>query len=314
MVNTLRITSVVAVIIAALVLLLVAGPKAFVPKLLLGYALQSDEETERILNSPSVVEQWKASSGDKDEGDKNAKPLLVQQAEAFKRIIDPPPKPGGDRNKDTSRTARQTPAPVIKPPVGSAKFTVVGTSYQSDNPAESFAYIQLAGQNTYKWVQIGDEIGHYRVKEIRPDAVVCWDGQSDVIEQIQPLADTAGRLEVGGSAAAAPASSAPVQITPKLNVATESRITGPPSSQPWRRSTAAVGPDAAALKVMSEKDQRARDLVQRMRESGSVEERAARARRLISEFRSPQVSPGEAEELENLGRELSEANEAPVGE
>ena len=64
MVNTLRLTSVVAVVAAAVVLLLVAGPSARVPKLLAGFALQSDEEAQRILSAPSAVDQWEANRGD----------------------------------------------------------------------------------------------------------------------------------------------------------------------------------------------------------------------------------------------------------
>ena len=80
MVSTLRITSVVAVIVAGLLLVLVVGPKSLVPDLLAKFAIGSDEEVDRILQSPSVVDLWRNGQGNRNVEKQPAKAPLVAQA------------------------------------------------------------------------------------------------------------------------------------------------------------------------------------------------------------------------------------------
>ena len=314
MVNTVRITSIVAVVVAALVLLVIVGPKGVVPKVLAGFALQSDEKTQDILEKPSAVEQWRQQHG----GTKQAEPetpVLVQQAELLQQILDPPApiKPPTERNR-RDRIAR-TPPPT--PVVTSTKFDLVGTSCEEGNPAGSFAYIYITGDKSYQWVQIGDEIGHYKVKEVKTDALVCFDGRSDV--EIPMTASTGLPASIEDTDATATAANETERdassIPDAFRQSGSSRITGRPVPEPWKRGGQEEGPGSAnALRGRSEADRRARELVKRMKDAGhdepgaKLEDRAAAVRRMISEFRSSQVGPNEARKIEDLGRELNETN------
>ncbi len=309
MVNTLRITSIVAVVVAGLVLLLVVGPKGLVPKVLASFALHSDEETQRIISEPGAVEQWRTRNGNSKPVDKDATPPLVQQAELLKDFLVPkkPPEPPVDRGP--GRTPTRTTTPVVS----SARFDLVGISYEPANPQGSFAYILIKGDNTYQWVQVGDEIGHYTVKEVKPDSVVCFDGKGDVEIAIQPTVETSSLLEEGGATTPVRAEISPEPIVPSRQ-AVSPRITGRSVSELRNHNAPQIGPGAEALKERSETDRRARELIERMKEEGltdpgsKLEDRAARVTRLLKEFKSSQVGPNEAKKLEDLGRELNKTN------
>lgn len=302
MVSTLRITSVVAVVIAGLLLVLVAGPRSFVPKMLEKFAIGSDEEVDRILQAPSVVKLWQASQ----EG-RNTKretiPPLVSQAEAFARIINPPKAatpPGGGQTRipGKPRTA--------KPPVPtSSKFTLVGTSFIASDPQSSFAYVRLPDE-TYQWVRRGDAIGHQTVKEIKHGSIIYSDGHGDVEMAVEAVPATASVLE-GGAAAAAPAAAA-VETVPARSAG--GRITGRPVPRPWTR-----GDDP---RLEAAKREKLDELMERLKKdngAGSTpEERAAEMDRVISEYKkreASRLSTEDAEKIEDLGRELDESEEAP---
>jgi len=311
MVNTLRITSVVAVIVAGLVLVLVVGPKDLAPKVLAGFALQTDDATLRILDEPGAVKKWRTRNGDTKAVEPDT-PILVQQAELLKDILVPKVTPA-----PTGRTRREIERPTRRPtpkPTGSAKFDLVGTSYEPANPKGSFAYIYVKGDNTYQWVQVGDEIGHYTVKEVKPDAVICFDGREDVEIAVKATVGTSSIVEGDAKTASTEVSPAvSTQNDPESNPfagrqADSPRITGRAAPDPWRQSGPATNPGAAALRERAEKNRRARELVDRMRAPGAkLDDRAAHVKRLISEFKSSQVGPNEARKVEDLGRELNES-------
>jgi len=304
MVSTLRITSVVVIFLAAVVVGLVAGPSSLVPNLLAGLALRSDPEIERILNEPSVVELWIKEHGDTHASDQDTTSPLVKQAEAFKNIIDPPPappsaNPGGRKVSaaDRNRTV------VNKPVVSSAQFDLVGTTVSGDY---SFAYIRLPDK-TYQWARKGDVIGHLTIKEIRNGSIVCSDGGADIPMVTEPVPDTASLLEVGGPSVL-PSDSEVAPLPP-----TAGRITGQPVARPWGSGEpAAPGSD----EMNGQEREEALDLIRQMRElrqgdasAPDVNLSPEEANRLIAELKSSRVSPEEAEKVEDLGRELNESAE-----
>jgi len=306
MVNTLRITSVVAVLIAAVLLILVAAPKSLVPNLLAKFAVGGDEEVDRILSAPSVVDRIRDSQGDK--GKPDTTPALVKQAEIFANILNPPepaPRPEGGRRPPTTRGPRP-----LRPPVTSAKFDLVGTTYLPSNPEMSFAYVQLP-DNTQQWLRQGDEVGHLTVREIRSGSIICWDGQNDVEMVALPVPETASVLEVGGASPIDTEQAQSVSVPQRSG-----RITGPPVSHPWRPNRVT---GAANGEVDAEARARLEELANRIKESTgpgsglSPEDRAAMVKKLMSEYNESRVSPEEAEKVEDLGKELSESqNAAPV--
>ena len=306
MVNTLRITSVVVVVIAGVLLVLVVGPKSLLPGLLAKFALGNDEEVARILASPSVVDLFQKDHGSRDPSREDATPPLVKQAELFAGIINPP-----DSDAAPPRTRTQSGgqrASVVAPAQTSAKFTLEGTSYLASDPEASFAYIRLQ-DDTQQWVRKGDEIGHAEVKEIRNGSIIYWDGQNDVEMTVEGMHDTAGLLETGHAAAVQPEAEA-VPAVPSAS----GRITGPPVARPWLPSRGAA---RSSLKIDRQEREKMDELVNRIRESKdahpgeSPEDRAARVRKMMSELKSSRVSAEEAENVEDLGRELNESQKAP---
>ncbi|HPC94799.1 MAG TPA: hypothetical protein PLU87_07660 [Sedimentisphaerales bacterium] len=304
MVSTLRITSVVVIFLAAVVVGLVAGPSSLIPNLLAGFALRSDPEIERILNEPSVVELYIKKHGNTRVGDQDTTSPLVKQAEAFKNIIDPPPAPpsansGGKPSSVASRTGK----PVVKPVVSSAQFDLVGTTVSGDY---SFAYIRLPDK-TYRWARKGDVIGHLTIKEIHNGSIICSDGRADIPMVTEPVPDTASLLEVAG----------PSVVPTDSHVAppgpTAGRITGQPVARPW----GSVEPATPGRgEVDGQEREEALDLIRQMRELRQGDAAATdvnlspeEANRLIAELKSSRVSPEEAEKVEDLGRELNESAE-----
>jgi len=305
MVNTLRITSVVVVVIAGVLLVLVVGPRSLLPGLLAKFALGNDEEVARILASPSVVDLFQKDHGSRDQSREDATPPLVKQAELFAGIINPS-EPAAAVPRPGSRPDRQS-TPVVAPALTSAKFTLEGTSYLASDPEASFAYIRLQ-DDTQQWVRKGDAIGHSEIKEIRNGSIIYWDGQNDVPMTVNGMYDTADLLETGHAAAVQPEADT-VAVQPASG-----RITGPPVARPWLPGRGASRP---SLKIDGQEREKMEELVSRIRESNnddpgeSPEDRAARVRRLMSEFKSSRVSAEEAENVEDLGRELNESQKAP---
>jgi len=304
MVNTLRITSVVAVLVAVVLLIVVAGPKSLAPKLLAKFALGSDKEVDRILNAPGVVDRFRETQGNQSKPD--VIPALVKQAEILAGILNPPepaPRPGGNRKPPATRGPKP-PRPVIT----SAKFDLIGTTYLASDPEMSFAYIRLA-DSTYQWLRQGDEVGHLKVKEIRSGSIVCWDGQQDVELAAEPMPETASALEVGTASSAESGQAEPASVSPASG-----RITGPPVARPWKPTRTTATPDA---EIDAETRQKMEELVSRIKESNgagaaqSPAERAAMVKKLMAELKESRVSPEEAEDVEDLGRELNESQNTP---
>lgn len=184
MVNTLRITSVAAVVLAALVLASVLGPRSLV-----NLGMKGDAKLDRILQDPNVVDRSRESLTNKAPGGADQIPMLVKQAQDFAKILNPV---RSDSTRPTGPAVR-TDRPVT-PVASSAKFTLVGLSYSALRPEESFAYIRLA-DSTFQWVRKGEEIGHMTIREIRRGSILCWDGSRESEMMIVAPPDTASLLE-----------------------------------------------------------------------------------------------------------------------
>jgi len=314
MVNTLRITSVVAILIAGVLVLLVVGPKSVLPNLLAKFAMGSDEEAARILDAPSVVDRFIDSQGNRNQARQDATPPLVKQAEVFAGILTPA-QPAARPSTRQPGTATRPTRPVIKPGPSTAKFNLVGTAYAASDPDGSFAYIHLA-DDTYQWVRRGDEVGHLVVKEVRNRSIICSDGHGDQEISVEAAPETASLLETPGAAAVE-------TETDETPVPTASgRITGPAKPRQWTPSQRRPSPRSPALRspipgsaganISPEERDKLEELAVRLRESGAGGSAADRAAMMkaISEFKASRVSPEEAEEVEDLGRELNESQQS----
>jgi hypothetical protein len=194
MVNTLRITSVAAVVLAALVLASVLGPRQ-----LINLGMKNDPQLDRVLKDPNIIERYKSSvAGKSTTGAEQASPLVKQAEDLVKNLFPPkPPTPpippiGGGRG--------QLPP---KPIATSAKFSLIGLCYSGARPEESLAYIRM-DDNTLRWARQGDEIGHTTIRAIRRNSILCWDGSTETEMSVASTPDTANMLESpsGNSSAA----------------------------------------------------------------------------------------------------------------
>ena len=299
MVNTLRITSIVVVLIAGVLVVLVIGPKSLGPKLLAKFAMGSDEEVARILDAPGVVDWFRENQGSRNQDRQETTSPLVKQAEAFAGILTPN-ESAVISGKTTIRPGQRRP-PVVTPAPPSAKFNLVGTAYAASDPDGSFAYIRLA-DDTVQWVRKGDEVGHLVVKEIKDRSIVYWDGHSDVEMAVEAAPETASLLETLG-AAAVPAKVEKAPVRPGGD-----RITGPPTPRPWAPSRATARPNTT---INAQERDKLEELANRIKAAkaagaaGTPEERAAAIEKLVSEYKSSRISDEEAEDVEDRGRELN---------
>jgi hypothetical protein len=189
MVNTLRLTSVAAVLLAVVVLASVLGPKSLV-----NLGMRNDANLDRILKDPNVVDRFKTSSAGKNPGGADQTPMLVKQAQDFAKILNPtpaaaPPKP---TRTDAGRTGR--PMPALP-----AKFTLVGLSYSAVRPEESFACVRLE-DGTFRWARKGDEIGNTIIREIRRSSILCLEGSRESEMMVVMPPNTASLLETAAGA------------------------------------------------------------------------------------------------------------------
>lgn len=227
MVSTLRIAGVVAVVLAGLLLASVTGFASI--KTL---NAEKDEELARVISAPSVVERFQERQGDLEQSRQEAINPLVKEAEILSTILNPPA-PVAPPVQVTNNSGRQR-RDIPQPPRPAAKFDLVGTSFSEAGQADCLAYIKMRDGKTSKWVQVGDEIGHLTIRQIKRDSIVCWDGGKEVALFVPQRINQADFLEGGTSATTA----ASIGVYPSAN----ERITGTSTSNPAAGSAAAYRP------------------------------------------------------------------------
>ncbi len=161
MIKTLRITTIVAAVLAVIffVLPIVFGGR-------------NNEEIEQFLNSASVVEKFNESAGNKAKASQDQTSPLLTQAEAFAKYLNPPPKP----KISTSATPKPgVSQPKPRGPV-TTKFKLVGTSVHESNPELSLAFIDEPGKGL-RWVRQGNQVEHLTIKQVKDGLVVIQDNQ-----------------------------------------------------------------------------------------------------------------------------------------
>ncbi len=164
MIKTLRITSVIAAFLAAVV---IAFPAFF--------GASGDEETEKFLNTPSAVEKFlKDSTRARSKAGKDQVSPLTKEAIAFALYLNPPPPPPRSRAK---RYARKGSKP--SPRSVSVKFSLIGTSLHSSDPNRSMALINQPGSG-YRWVRQNSKVGHLLIEQIKDGFVIVKDGKKSI--------------------------------------------------------------------------------------------------------------------------------------
>ncbi len=160
MIKTLRITSVMAAILAAVFFVFPAV-----------FGVRSDEQVEGFLDSAGAIEEFKSDRGEKSAKSERQISPLVEQAKDFALYLNPPPAP---KPKRTAKPRKPSVSP--KPRTVSPKFTLVGTSYYASHPELSLALIDEPGKDL-RWVSQSSKVGHLVIEEVKDGVVVVRDGQ-----------------------------------------------------------------------------------------------------------------------------------------
>ena len=137
MINTLRITSVVAAILAGI---------SFV--FLVIYGVPSDERIDEFLKQPSVKEKFEDVSDNKAKAGESRVSPLVEQAEAFALYLNPL-KPTVQKTSTGPKTTSIASKVSVTP-----KFKVFGTIYCPGNPELSQVLIDEPGRER-RWIRQG---------------------------------------------------------------------------------------------------------------------------------------------------------------
>ena len=310
MIKTLRITSIVAAVLAGILFIF---PVVF--------GVRGDGQIEQFLSSAGVIAKFKEAEGNKAKTSGDEVSPLVKQAEAFARIINPPPKP---------RPVVQAPpvTPEIRPsaPV-SAKFTLVATSVYQSHPEMSLAFIDESGKGTH-WVKQSGEVGHLIIEQIKDGAVVVRDKDRtfEIAVQQQPAA--VNLLEGSASGASRPVGASPALLTPNIPTAPTPSAkveVGVAGTQTSASSTEPLPPpEAGTTEVSAEEEAALEKLIaqltslqngSRSDKTGSAdsneEEAAAMMEKLIDDLKATRVSTEEAKKLDGLGKEMEGVGRDP---
>jgi hypothetical protein len=296
MINTLRITSVIAVILAGVF---------FVFPVVFG--VRSNQQVNEFIASPGVRERFEQAADSKSKSTENRASPLVQQAEAFALYLNPP------KSKTPTSPLGPKTGTIIRSTSGiTPKFKVFATSYCQNNPELSLALIDEPGQGRH-WVRQSSKVGHLLVEQVKDGLVVVKSGEETFELAIEQIPETTALKAASPVSAQVPSQSS-LRSTLPASSKTSSGVARVlrPAAQPRANIENDVKLEELARKLID---------VQRNSQTGktgpalSDEEKNARTLELISQYKSARrptrVSVKEAEELGDLGQTLEDAQAEP---
>ena len=307
MIRTLRITSLLAVALAAVLVVFSVV-----------FGIRGDEGIEKLLGEPDVVEKFNKSAGSKAARDTNQVSPLVQQAGAFALFLNPP------KSKAPRPVAGRT-ASVNRPPSATPKFTVMATCYSKDHPESSIALIDEPGKGP-NWVRQSSMVGHLLIEEIKDGIVVVKDnsGTFEIAVEQKPhvsLLEEAPAVDSRGGGASRSAAGRTGLQTSAVASKKSSAYSGRAVSRTQRLSRAPLprktNEEESAMAELTEKlAQLQKSFKSDKTGTGpTAQERAEIMERIISEFKASRASRLSAEETERLnilGKELKKMMEEPT--
>jgi hypothetical protein len=128
------------------------------------YAQNNEQDEE-----PTIVEIFKSIGDIQIENEQEKESPLVSQAGEYALIINPPKPP--NVKKPEPLQPRITQPPVAYAPKPSAKFKLLSTSYNRDQPEDSVALISEPGKGEH-WAKVGDIIGNFVLEEIKSGVII----------------------------------------------------------------------------------------------------------------------------------------------
>jgi len=266
MIKTLRITSVVAAILAGVF---------FVFPVV--YGVRSHENIDEFLKSPGVREKFE-NAADKAKTSESRVSPLVEQAEAFALYLNPL-KPTVQKTAKGSKPTGISSRVSVTP-----KFKVFATSYCPENPEVSQALIDEPGKGRH-WVRQSGKVGHLLIEQVK-DGVVIVKSSTETFELlIEQKQETGSPKGVSGQSSTRTTSPALSRVPTSLTRSTRR----PP--QPIRSIEKGEKMEELVDKLKDLKKNSTSDKT----DSGlGDEERAARIQELISKFKSTRVGAEEA--------------------
>ena len=268
MVKTLRITGIIAAILAVV---LFTFPAVF--------GLSNDKDIKEFLNSPGVLEKFTKPEADKADSQSQDSPL-VKQAEAFAMYLNPPPPP-----QPQAPTASDKPAEPPRPPEVSVKFELIGTSFYSLRPQLSLALIDEPGKGL-RWVRQSSKIGHLVIEQIKDGLIVIRDG--DKTEEI-----VANRPQKPSLVKASDGSKPTLAETVAAVTASGTAQMSPEEEAAWAQKVFAELAASASSELESDPNS-----------SRYNAEEKATLEEILASVKSARIGPEEANELDGLGKKL----------
>lgn len=287
MIKTLRITSVVAAILAGIF---------FVFPVV--YGVRSDERIDEFLKQPSVREKFEDVADNKAKAVDSRVSPLVEQAETFAMYLNPV-KAAEQKTSIESRTTSIS----DKLPVTPKFIKVFATSYFAENPDLSLALIDEPGRGRH-WVRRSSKVGHLLIEQVKDGLVIVKGGQEIFELEIEKMTETTSPIRTSPTSLLKQGQSPSTSASPVSGRAAAGfrRTTNMP------QKPQGDGDDDEKMGQLMDK---LKDLknspVSDKTDSGlSTEERAARIEELIAKFKSTRVSTEESKKLGNIGEELKD--------
>jgi hypothetical protein len=282
MIKTLRITSIIAVILAGIVFVL---PVVFGAR-----SNPTEAKLEQLLNSPGAIEKFNQAQADKATKDQGQSSPLVKQAQALALYLNP------SQPKNGPAVQRMdTPSP--RGPV-TAKFTLIGTSFYETRPELSLAFIDEPGKG-WRWVRPFSQIGHLTIEQIKDGLIVVRDGQNTYELKAEERPLQSALLEGSSSEIAVPIS------TSTMKTGVDATSSGPATSPLPDKQHAALEELVEKLRNL-QKDIKSRN----DNSQADAEVKAELMEKFITDFKETRVSNEEAEKLGDLGKELKDVQSA----
>jgi hypothetical protein len=262
MIKTLQISSILAVVIAGLL---------FVSSIVFG--AHQDKQIEDFLKSPGAKEQFQ-KVGEVKRPSSSQRSLLVEKAELFTGIINPPPPEVAP--KPTSTAEPQPPEVPVDPPI-TAKFQLYGTVVCEANPESSLALIYEMGKGTHL-VRQGAEIMYTTIEQILDGKIVVRNSGGTVEMAVEegpaPASVVAGQPSTAAASPTKPAtsiSSSRNRITGgSTRTSTPPRTSIPPRTGDSGRRGPAT-PESVRSRITSKENARLAELGDRLKAAREAE-------------------------------------------
>jgi hypothetical protein len=284
MIKTLRITSIIAVVLAVVFFVFPAV-----------FGVRGDKQIEQFLNSAGAIEEFREAKGDKVEDERHEISPLVKQAEAFALYLNPPPKPKPEPSVSEGKSEPRPVGPVT------AKFKLVGTSRYALHPELSLALIDEPGKGLY-WVRQFSKVGHLIIEQVKDGLVVVRDGKS-TFELVAERPEKRSLLKANSSSGGRITDSNPPEIDAEVQMSAEEK----------EMMEAEVEKALAEMDAMQAESEAVQaDVEAGETNSGSkAKEIAAAGKRSISDLETMRISAREARGLGRLGRRLKNVQREP---